>query len=144
VIDYMQPDYSLRTFTGHSASVKSLDFHSNKEDIICSCDSDGEVRCWSIINGSCVTCVRVFNVCSCLFLQMVFLFQYCYIDNVLNRFLSYLPREVQLSWDFNLVKGNILQLPPRRRYRYWMQKHYKFVGVLYRLVARAGFLTCVH
>uniref|UniRef100_M8ATD6 Transcriptional corepressor LEUNIG n=1 Tax=Aegilops tauschii TaxID=37682 RepID=M8ATD6_AEGTA len=54
-------DYSLRTFTGHSASVMSLDFHPNKEDIICSCDSDGEVRSWSINNGSCLTCVKVFK-----------------------------------------------------------------------------------
>ncbi|XP_008673193.1 transcriptional corepressor LEUNIG-like isoform X7 [Zea mays] len=61
VWDADNPDYSLRTFTGHSASVMSLDFHPNKEDIVCSCDSDGEVRCWSINNGSCVTCVRVFN-----------------------------------------------------------------------------------
>ncbi|CAL4962715.1 unnamed protein product [Urochloa decumbens] len=61
VWDADNPSYSLRTFTGHSASVMSLDFHPNKEDIICSCDSDGEVRCWSITNGSCVTCVRVFN-----------------------------------------------------------------------------------
>lgn len=58
----MQTDYSLRTFTGHSASVMSLDFHPNKEDMICSCDSDGEVRSWSINNGSCLTCVKVFKV----------------------------------------------------------------------------------
>lgn len=61
VWDADNPDYSLRTFTGHSASVMSLDFHPNKEDIVCSCDSDGELRCWSITNGSCVTCIRVFN-----------------------------------------------------------------------------------
>ncbi|KAL6842814.1 hypothetical protein ACP4OV_027658 [Aristida adscensionis] len=61
VWDSDNPEYSLRTFTGHSASVMSLDFHPNKEDIICSCDSDGEVRSWSIKNGSCVTCVRAFN-----------------------------------------------------------------------------------
>ncbi|XP_062204731.1 transcriptional corepressor LEUNIG-like isoform X3 [Phragmites australis] len=61
VWDVDNPNYSLRTFTGHSASVMSLDFHPNKEDIICSCDSDGEVRCWSITNGSCVISVRVFN-----------------------------------------------------------------------------------
>ena len=58
----MQTDYSLRTFTGHSASVMSLDFHPNKEDMICSCDSDGEVRSWSINNGSCLTCVKVVKV----------------------------------------------------------------------------------
>ncbi|XP_024315327.1 transcriptional corepressor LEUNIG isoform X2 [Brachypodium distachyon] len=61
VWDADNTDYSLRTFTGHSASVMSLDFHPNKEDIICSCDSDGEVRSWSINNGSCLTCVKVFK-----------------------------------------------------------------------------------
>lgn len=50
--------YSLRTFTGHSAAVKSLDFHPNKEDLICSCDTEGEIRYWSINNGS---CARVFK-----------------------------------------------------------------------------------
>ncbi|KAF8393301.1 hypothetical protein HHK36_021542 [Tetracentron sinense] len=54
----VQPGYSLRTFTGHSASVMSLDFHPNKEDLICSCDGDSEIRYWSISNGS---CARVFK-----------------------------------------------------------------------------------
>ncbi|KAI9107131.1 hypothetical protein K1719_022659 [Acacia pycnantha] len=53
VWDVDNPGYSLRTFTGHSASVMSLDFHPNKEDLICSCDGDGEIRYWSINNGSC-------------------------------------------------------------------------------------------
>lgn len=44
---------------GHSASVMSLDFHPNKDDLICSCDGDGEIRYWSINNGS---CARVFKV----------------------------------------------------------------------------------
>ncbi|RLM93399.1 Transcriptional corepressor LEUNIG [Panicum miliaceum] len=61
VWDADNTDYSLRTFTGHSASVMSLDFHPNKEDMICSCDSDGEVRSWSINNGSCLTFVKVFK-----------------------------------------------------------------------------------
>lgn len=55
----MQPGYSLRTFMGHSATVMSLDFHPNKDDLICSCDGDGEIRYWSINNGS---CARVFKV----------------------------------------------------------------------------------
>lgn len=55
----LQPGYSLRTFTGHSAAVMSLDFHPNKDDLICSCDGDGEIRYWSINNGS---CTRVFKV----------------------------------------------------------------------------------
>jgi WD40 repeat protein len=54
-----QPGYSLRTFTGHSASVMSLDFHPNKDDLICSCDGDGEIRYWSINNGSCVRVSKV-------------------------------------------------------------------------------------
>lgn len=44
---------------GHSATVMSLDFHPNKDDLICSCDGDGEIRYWSINNGS---CARVFKV----------------------------------------------------------------------------------
>ncbi|ONI34246.1 hypothetical protein PRUPE_1G470800 [Prunus persica] len=47
------PGYSLRTFMGHSAFVMSFDFHPNKDDLICSCDSDGQIRYWSINNGSC-------------------------------------------------------------------------------------------
>ncbi|KAK8936249.1 Transcriptional corepressor LEUNIG [Platanthera zijinensis] len=58
VWDADNPGYSLRTFTGHSASVRSLDFHPNKEDLICSCDTEGEIRYWSINNGS---CARVFK-----------------------------------------------------------------------------------
>ncbi|GKV42053.1 hypothetical protein SLEP1_g49504 [Rubroshorea leprosula] len=33
----------------------SLDFHPTKNDLICSCDSDGEIRYWSINNGSCAS-----------------------------------------------------------------------------------------
>jgi len=58
VWDADNPGYSLRTFTGHSATVMSLDFHPNKDDLICSCDGDGEIRYWSINNGS---CQRVFK-----------------------------------------------------------------------------------
>ncbi|BFG18787.1 hypothetical protein CerSpe_050610 [Prunus speciosa] len=53
VWDADNPGYSLRTYMGHSASVMSLDFHPNKDDLICSCDSDGQIRYWSINNGSC-------------------------------------------------------------------------------------------
>ncbi|KAG2718602.1 hypothetical protein I3760_03G227700 [Carya illinoinensis] len=47
------PGYSLRTFTGHSTAVLSLDFHPSKEDLLCSCDNNSEIRYWSIKNGSC-------------------------------------------------------------------------------------------
>ncbi|GER46914.1 WD-repeat protein [Striga asiatica] len=52
VWDADTPGYSLRTFTGHSAGVVSLDFHPNKDDLICSCDGDGEIRYWSINKGN--------------------------------------------------------------------------------------------
>jgi len=55
----LQPNFSLRTFTGHSATVMSLDFHPNKDDLISSCDGNGEIRYWSVTNGS---CARVFKV----------------------------------------------------------------------------------
>ncbi|KAL2897758.1 Transcriptional corepressor LEUNIG [Bienertia sinuspersici] len=58
VWDVDNPSYSLRNFMGHSATVMSLDFHPNKDDLICSCDGDGEIRYWSINNGS---CARVFK-----------------------------------------------------------------------------------
>ncbi|XP_038878701.1 transcriptional corepressor LEUNIG_HOMOLOG-like isoform X3 [Benincasa hispida] len=45
---------SLRTFTGHSTGVTSLDFHPSKDDLICSSDISSEIRYWSIKNGSCV------------------------------------------------------------------------------------------
>lgn len=57
----LQPGYSLRTFVGHSTTVTSLDFHPTKEDLICSCDNNSEIRYWSIKNGS---CAGVFKVCS--------------------------------------------------------------------------------
>ncbi|KAJ0741018.1 putative transcription factor WD40-like family [Helianthus annuus] len=44
VWDADNPGFSLRTFMGHSASVMSLDFHPNKDDLLCSCDGDWEIR----------------------------------------------------------------------------------------------------
>lgn len=60
-MDYfkLQPGYSLRTFTGHSTTVMSVDFHPSKEDLICSCDNNSEIRYWSIKNGSCVGVFKV-------------------------------------------------------------------------------------
>ncbi|TQD86795.1 hypothetical protein C1H46_027668 [Malus baccata] len=58
VWDANNPGYSLRIFKGHSASVMSLDFHPNKDDLICSCDGDGQIRYWSNDYGC---CSRVFK-----------------------------------------------------------------------------------
>ncbi|XP_020202969.1 transcriptional corepressor LEUNIG [Cajanus cajan] len=51
--DVENPFYSHRIFTGHSTAIMSIDFHSNIDDLVCSCDGDGEIRYWSINNGSC-------------------------------------------------------------------------------------------
>ncbi|OEL22647.1 Transcriptional corepressor LEUNIG [Dichanthelium oligosanthes] len=59
VWDAEDTEYSLRTFTGHQASIMSLDFHPNKQDVICSCDSDGQVRSWSTDYANCLACVKV-------------------------------------------------------------------------------------
>ncbi|GAB2232507.1 hypothetical protein Droror1_Dr00011544 [Drosera rotundifolia] len=53
VWDAGNTDNSLHTFSGHSTSVWSLDFHPNREDLICSSDANGEIRYWTIIDGSC-------------------------------------------------------------------------------------------
>lgn len=58
VWDADNPSYSLRNFVGHSTTVTSLDFHPSKEDLLCSCDASGEIRYWSVKNGS---CPRVFK-----------------------------------------------------------------------------------
>ncbi|XP_072969042.1 transcriptional corepressor LEUNIG_HOMOLOG-like isoform X1 [Typha angustifolia] len=48
-----EPAYCLHTFTGHSSHVTSLDFHPKKTDLFCSCDSNGEIRFWSVSQFSC-------------------------------------------------------------------------------------------
>ncbi|XP_010321144.2 transcriptional corepressor LEUNIG-like isoform X1 [Solanum lycopersicum] len=57
--DVHNPDHSIRSFTGHSASVISLDFHPTKEDLICSCDNVSTIRYWSIKNGGCAGVSKV-------------------------------------------------------------------------------------
>lgn len=57
----LQPGYSLRNFVGHSTTVMSLDFHPTKEDLICSCDSNSEIRYWSIKNGTSAGVFKVQN-----------------------------------------------------------------------------------
>lgn len=52
VWDADNPSYSLRSFSGHTGTVMSLDFHPNNEDLICSCDAENEIRYWSVNQGS--------------------------------------------------------------------------------------------
>ncbi|PON90767.1 Coatomer beta subunit [Trema orientale] len=55
VWDADNPSYSLHTLVGHCSMTMALDFHPNNEDLLCSCDSDSEIRYWSINNGSCLS-----------------------------------------------------------------------------------------
>ena len=59
LFNFQTAGYSLRNFTGHSTSVMSLDFHPTKQDIICSNDSNGEIRIWSVNKGSCPKVMEV-------------------------------------------------------------------------------------
>lgn len=56
---YFQPGFSLRTFTGHSSRVMSLDFHPIRDDLVCSSDRDNEIRYWSIKSGRCSGVLKV-------------------------------------------------------------------------------------
>lgn len=56
---FLQPHDSLHTFRGHSTCVMSVDFHSNRDDLICSCDGNGEIRYWSITNSNCAGVFKV-------------------------------------------------------------------------------------
>ncbi|VVB07373.1 unnamed protein product [Arabis nemorensis] len=51
--DASDPGYYLRTISGHTAPVMSLDFHPKKTDIFCSCDGNNDIRFWNI-NASCM------------------------------------------------------------------------------------------
>ncbi|KAL4201332.1 hypothetical protein AMTRI_Chr02g258170 [Amborella trichopoda] len=47
------PSYSLCKLSGHETQVKSLDFHPKKPDLLCSCDSNGEIRWWNVNQQAC-------------------------------------------------------------------------------------------
>lgn len=54
VWDAENPSYPFRTLNGHMTSVMSLDFHSNNGgDLLCSSDSNSEIRYWSVSQGAC-------------------------------------------------------------------------------------------
>ncbi|KAI5005469.1 hypothetical protein ZWY2020_032712 [Hordeum vulgare] len=77
VWDVDNQDDTVHTFTGHSASVMSVDFHPNKDDFICSCDGNGSkpaeisASWWisaaasenvvSILDVETQACVRIFE-----------------------------------------------------------------------------------
>nr|VDD06921.1 unnamed protein product [Brassica oleracea] len=52
--DASEPGYFVRTITGHTAPVMSLDFHPKKTDLFCSCDGNNEIRFWNINAANCL------------------------------------------------------------------------------------------
>ncbi|XVF87461.1 hypothetical protein PTKIN_Ptkin18bG0122100 [Pterospermum kingtungense] len=52
--DSAKPSKSLFKLEGHAEQVLSLDFHPTKLDLLCSCDSNNEMRLWNINQLSCV------------------------------------------------------------------------------------------
>ncbi|KAL1099562.1 hypothetical protein V6Z11_D05G171500 [Gossypium hirsutum] len=52
--DSAKPSKSLFKLVGHAEQVFSLDFHPRKTDLLCSCDSNNEMRLWNINQRSCV------------------------------------------------------------------------------------------
>ncbi|XP_010509984.1 PREDICTED: transcriptional corepressor LEUNIG_HOMOLOG-like isoform X2 [Camelina sativa] len=55
--DASDPGYFLRTISGHAAPVMSIDFHPKKTELLCSCDSNNDIRFWDI-NASCVRATK--------------------------------------------------------------------------------------
>ncbi|KAJ9180080.1 hypothetical protein P3X46_008368 [Hevea brasiliensis] len=53
VWDAGNPRDSLHIFRGHSTCALSVDFHPNRNELICSCDGNGEIRYWSITDSNC-------------------------------------------------------------------------------------------
>ncbi|XP_068653907.1 transcriptional corepressor LEUNIG_HOMOLOG-like [Aristolochia californica] len=52
--DAADPIHSLGKLVGHREQVTSLDFHPKKAELVCTCDSYGEIRWWNITKNSCV------------------------------------------------------------------------------------------
>ncbi|CAN8315760.1 unnamed protein product [Cochlearia groenlandica] len=53
--DASDPGHSLRTLSGHTAPVRSLDFHPKKTEMLVSCDSNNDIRFWNVNTSTCVS-----------------------------------------------------------------------------------------
>lgn len=51
--DAADPTYVIRTYSGHTSHVLSLDFHPKKTDLLCSCDANNEIRYWNLSQFNC-------------------------------------------------------------------------------------------
>ncbi|GMI91546.1 hypothetical protein HRI_002823900 [Hibiscus trionum] len=52
--DSAKPSKSLFKLVGHAEQVLSLDFHPRTVDLLCSCDSNNEMRLWNINKRTCI------------------------------------------------------------------------------------------
>ncbi|XP_037492439.1 transcriptional corepressor LEUNIG_HOMOLOG isoform X4 [Jatropha curcas] len=52
--DAAKPSKSLFKLLGHADQVMALDFHPRKVDLLCSCDSNDEIRLWNVNRGACL------------------------------------------------------------------------------------------
>ncbi|CAI9772750.1 unnamed protein product [Fraxinus pennsylvanica] len=50
----VQPTKSNSRLVGHAKSVMSLDFHPTRVNILCSCDSNDEIRLWNVNESACI------------------------------------------------------------------------------------------
>ncbi|XP_021597021.1 transcriptional corepressor LEUNIG isoform X2 [Manihot esculenta] len=51
--DATKPSKSLFKLLGHADQVMALDFHPRKADLLCSCDSNDEIRLWNVNRCAC-------------------------------------------------------------------------------------------
>lgn len=124
--DAAQPSSSLVSYPGHTSQVMSLDFHPKKNDLFCSCDSNSEIRFWSINQYSC-TRVSKGGIAQVRFQPRIGQLLAAAANNVVSVFdveadrQTYLlkghPSEVHsLSWDTN---GDYLASVCRDSVRVW-------------------------
>ncbi|XP_057948630.1 transcriptional corepressor LEUNIG_HOMOLOG-like [Malania oleifera] len=59
--DAGRPSSALFKLLGHTEQVMSLDFHPNKVDLLCSCDSNAEIRLWNVNNCACTRVTKGAN-----------------------------------------------------------------------------------
>ncbi|XP_025015561.2 transcriptional corepressor LEUNIG_HOMOLOG isoform X2 [Ricinus communis] len=54
IVSDVIPTKSLFKLLGHAEQVMALDFHPRNGDVLCSCDSNDEIRLWNVNRGACI------------------------------------------------------------------------------------------
>lgn len=91
----------MRTYSGHTSHVLSLDFHPKKTDLLCSCDANNEIRYWNLSQFNCtrVSKASIYTLLSFI-LQSLWCFSSCNLVFVL-KLVIWCCREARLRWDFS-------------------------------------------